>query len=139
MNKRYERYIDYIVSDLEVPYFKNMKEMYGLRLEEYNLVLSKLYNQSVTIEGRYVYDEQGNKIYLEHSKGSWGKWEYDTQGNKIYYENSNGFWKKWKYDTQGNITYFEDSNGFWAKYEYDNQGNEIYYEDSSGNIEDNRR
>jgi hypothetical protein len=118
MNKKYERYIDYIVNDLEAPYFFNMENQYGLRPDEYKLVLSKLYNQPVTIIGRYVYDNQENKLYFERSNGYWQKYEYDNQRNNIYYENSYGFWKKGEYDEQGKI---------------------IYYEDSNGHIEDNRR
>ena len=117
MNKKYERYIDYIVNDLEIPYFINIKDMYGLSEKEYPLVLSKIFNQPVIIRGNYVYNEQGNLIYLEDDDGYWDKREYDNQGNKIYYE---------------------DSNGYWEKYEYDEQGNKIYHENSYGEIEDNR-
>jgi hypothetical protein len=90
MNKRYERYIDYIVNDIQAPYFKNMREMYGLSPNEYELVLSKLYNQPVTIISDYVYNEQDNRVYYENSNGYWYKTEYDEQGNNIYYENSDG-------------------------------------------------
>jgi len=118
MNKRYQRYIDYIVSDIESPYFDNMKEMYGLSLDEYSLVLSKVYNQSVTIKGNQrVYDVNGNIIYREYSDGSWVKYEYDNNGYNIYYE---------------------DSDGHWVKYEYDNNGNNIYRETINGVIIDNR-
>ena len=54
MNKKYERYIEYIANDIEAPYFINMKDNYGLRSNEYVLVLSKLYNQPVSIEGGWV-------------------------------------------------------------------------------------
>ena len=138
MNKKYERYINYIVNDIEEPYFINMKDNYGLSEKEYELVLSKVYKQPVTIRGRSVYDVQGNIIYRETSNGFWEKSEYDTNGNKIYVERSDGYWEKSEYDTNGNKIYFEDSNGFWVKREYDNNGNEIYYENSYGNIEDNR-
>jgi uncharacterized membrane protein len=138
MNKKYERYINYIVNDIEAPYFINMKDNYGLSEKEYELVLSKVYNQPVTIKGRSVYDVQGNIIYRETSNGFWEKSEYDTNGNKIYVERSDGYWEKSEYDTNGNKIYFEDSNGFWVKREYDTNGNEIYYENSYGNIEDNR-
>ena len=117
MNKKYERYINYIVNDLEAPYFKNMKEMYGLRPDEYGLVLSKIYNQPVTIKGYYVYNVQGNEIYSENSYGDWYRKEYDEQGN---------------------MTYFEESDGYWFKREYDDQGNKVYYENSDGEMEDNR-
>ena len=111
MNKKYERYIDYIVNDIEAPYFKNMVDMYGLSPDEYELVLSKVYNLPVTIIGNSVYDEYSNKVYYESSTGFWEKREYGNLGNIIYLENSRGFWKKGEYDEQGKIIYYEDSNG----------------------------
>ena len=90
MNKKYERYINYIVNELEPPYFINMREMYGLKQDEYELVLSKVYDQPVTIKGNWVYDSNGNEIYSEDSDGSWYKYEYDQNNNFIYYENSDG-------------------------------------------------
>jgi len=138
MNKKYEKYINYIVNDIQAPYFINMRDNYGLSPDEYEMVLSKVYNQPVTIKGRSVYDVQGNIIYRETSNGFWEKSEYDTNGNKIYVKRSDGYWEKSEYDTNGNKIYFEDSNGFWVKREYDTNGNEIYYENSYGNIEDNR-
>jgi len=136
MNKKYIKYIEYIVNDIELPYFKNMEENYGLSEKEYPLVLSKLFNQSVTIKGDRVYGTNGNKIYFEDSNGDWAKYEYDTNGNKIYYEYSNGYWNKREYDTNGKLIYSEYSNGSWTKYGYDDNGNEIYYEDSDGVIID---
>ena len=91
MNKKYERYINYIADDIEAPYFENMRERYGLRPDEYPLVLSKIFNQSVTIEGGRVYNQYGDKIYHENSDGSWFKQEYDANGNEIYYEDNNGY------------------------------------------------
>jgi len=111
MSKKYERYIDYIVKDIEVPYFINMRDQYGLSPDEYEMILSKVYNQLVTIEGDYVYDEQDNKIYYEDSDGYWEKREYDVQGNIFYYEDSRGYWVKREYDTNGNLTYWENSDG----------------------------
>ena len=111
MNKKYQRYINYIINDIEAPYFINMKEMYGLKDNEYPLVLSKVFNEPVTVEGRDVYDTNNNLIYFENSDGSWSKWEYDANGNVIYYENSNGQWIKWEYDTDGNKIYSENSDG----------------------------
>ena len=111
MNKKYEKYINYIVNDLETPFFINMKDNYGLKQEEYELVLSKVFNEPVSIKGRYVYDTNGNEIYYESSNGSWHKYEYDTNGNLIYSETSNGFWFKREYDTNGNNIYYENSNG----------------------------
>ena len=138
MNKKYEKYINYIVNDIKSPYFINMKDNYGLKRNEYELVLSKVYNQPVTIKGRSVYDVQGNIIYRETSNGFWEKSEYDTNGNKIYSENSDGDWVKREYDANGNENYYEDSNGYWEKFEYDNNDNLIYHETSDGVIVDNR-
>jgi len=117
MSKKYKKYIEYVVNDIEAPFFINMKDNYGLKDNEMELVLPKLYDQPVSIEGNRV---------------------YDTNGNEIYYENSNGYWVKKEYDTNGNMIYSETSDGFWVKKEYDNQGNLIYTETSDGYIEDNR-
>jgi len=142
MNKKYERYIEYIVSDIEAPYFENMRDAYGLRPDEYELVLSKVYNEPVSIlisiEGDRVYNTNDNQIYFEDSNGDWKKREYDNNGNLIYQENSNGGWYKYEYDDNGNIIYREYNNGFWEKREYDTNGNIIYRENSDGHIEDNR-
>ena len=82
-----------ITNHIKPPYFKNMKE-YGLSPNEYNSVLSKIFNQpvkyGVTVQGYIVYDKQGNKLYRESSVGDWIKREYDEQGNRIYYEDSDG-------------------------------------------------
>ena len=164
--KKYERYINYIVNDIEKPYFYNMVEMYGLRPEEFEFVLSRLYNQPVTIKGKDVYDTNGNIIYTEgrtnfneYVDGYWHKREYDQNGNMIYFENSYGYWHKREYDSNnnkiydgdsnggwykqefdqyGNKIYFETSNDYWEKSEYDQYGNEIYYENSDGVIRDYR-
>ena len=91
MNKKYERYIEYIVSDLEAPYFINMKEMYGLSEKEYEMVLSKIFNQPIIFEGLNVYNQDGIKIYHESSTGRWYKKEYDNQGKLSYYVDSDGY------------------------------------------------
>ncbi len=90
MNKKYERYIEFIADDVEPPYFINMSDTYGLRPDEYKLVLSKVFNQPVTIKGSAGYNANGNLIYYENSNGFWYKKEYDANDNQIYYENSNG-------------------------------------------------
>ena len=141
MNKRYERYIEYIVNDIQAPYFINMKDSYGLRPDEYNLVLSKVFNEPVSIDDGFqkrVYNKRGFEIYVEDNDGDWSKWEYDANGNEIYGETSYGYWYKKEYDGQRNLVYSEDSYGYWRKWEYNDQGNEIYFEDSYGNIRDNR-
>ena len=91
MNKKYERYINYIADDIEAPYFENIREIYGLRPDEYPLVLSKIFNQPVTIGGDRVYNQYDDKIYHENSDGDWFKQEYDANGNEIYYEDNNGY------------------------------------------------
>ena len=90
MNSKYKKYIDYIASDIELPYFNYMRDHYGLKQEEMVMVLSKVYNQPVTIEGNRVYNTNGNEIYYEDSDGYWYKEEYDTNGNLIYRETSRG-------------------------------------------------
>ena len=120
MNKKYQRYIEFIVSDLQAPYFNNMVEMYGLRPDEYELVLSKVFNQPVT------------------TKGHWEKFVYDSNDNEIYWEDSNSNWVKQEYDDQGNTIYWEDNTGYWHKNEFDSNGNLIYREDSNGDITDRR-
>ena len=117
MNEKYQKYIDYIVNDIEAPYFINMGDMYGLSEKEYEMVLSKVFNQPFTIKGDYVYNQLGDVIY---------------------YERSDGYWYKREYNKQGKLTYYKNSTGYWEKTEYDKQGNEIYFENSDGEIEDNR-
>ena len=115
MNKKYERYIDYIVNDIKPPYFKNMRDQYGLSEKEYNLVLRRIFNQPVSIDDGFqkrVYNKRGFEIYTEDNDNTWEKWEYDDQGNEIYHENSYGKWYKKEYDGQGNITYYENSDGY---------------------------
>ena len=111
MNKKYIKYINYIVSDIEAPYFINMKDTYGLSEKEYSLVLSKIFNQPVTIKNHYVYNTNGKVIYNEASDGFWNKREYDQNDNQIYYETTDGYWYKKEYDDHGNIIYYEDSDG----------------------------
>jgi len=137
MKDKYKKYIEYIVNDIEAPYLKSL-DQYGLKDNEKEMILSKVFNQSVTIKGNWVYNTNGNEIYIETSDGNWIKYEYDSNGNLIYREDADGFWIKYEYDANGNLIYREDADGFWIKYEYDTNNNEIYYEDSTGYIEDNR-
>ena len=111
MNKKYENYINHIVSDLEIPYFFNMENQYGLRPDEYELVLSKVIDEPISVEGNNILNKHGKVIYYEIGDGSWVRYEYDNQGNQIYFENSNGFWFKKEYDNQGNLIYHENNNG----------------------------
>jgi len=137
MKDKYKKYIEYIVNDIEAPYLKSL-DQYGLKDNEKEMILSKVFNQSVTIKGNWVYNTNGNEIYIETSDGNWIKYEYDANGNLIYREDADGFWIKYEYDASGNEIYREMSNGAWAKYEYDEQGREVYYEGFDGIIIDNR-
>ena len=110
MNSKYKKYIEYIANDIELPYLKSL-EPYGLKQEEMDLVLSKVYDQPVTIKGIFVYDSNGNIIYIETSDGNWEKREYNTNGNKIYYEDSDGYWYKREYDSNGDVIYHEGFDG----------------------------
>ena len=118
MNKKYKKYIDYIVNDIELPYLKYLGQ-YGLKQDEMEYVLSKVFNEPVSIKGDYVY-------------------VYDTNGNVIYYENSYGYWVKRDYNSNGNVIYYEDGNGYWYKREYDSNGKVIYHEGFDGIIIDDR-
>ena len=68
MNSKYKKYINYIINDIELPYLKYL-DQYGLKQEECELVLSKLYDQQVTIKGNRVYDSNDKLIYSENSTG----------------------------------------------------------------------
>jgi hypothetical protein len=137
MNNKYERYINYIVNDIELPYLKYL-EQYGLKDNEYESVLSKVYNQPVTIKSNRVFDSNGNVIYRENSNGYWSEREYHTNGNILYYEGGGDSWYKREFDINGNRIYYENSNGYWEKREYNSNGNQIYYETSDGEIIDKR-
>jgi len=65
MNKKYEIYIDYIVNGIQPPYFKNMRDQYGLRPDEYELVLSKLYDQPVGLKVKKSITEKVNPSILK--------------------------------------------------------------------------
>ena len=118
MNKKYERYINFIVDDLQPPYYENMRDIYGLRPDEYELVLSKVFNEPIKI----INDDTVVK------KG----------GITLYREKVNGFWVKKEYNADNQITYREYYDGYWERWEYDVNGNKIYYENEEGDIEDNR-
>ena len=137
MNKKYQRYINYIVSDIELPYLKYL-EQYGLSDNEMEYVLSKVYEQPVSIKDNYVFDSNGNVIYRENSNGYWSEREYHTNGNILYYEGGGDSWYKREFDINGNRIYYENSNGYWEKREYNSNGNQIYYETSDGEIIDKR-
>ena len=59
-----------------------------------------------------VYDDKGNKIYIEFSDGGWKKSEFNEKGKEIYYETDGGYWIEKEYDDKGNIIYLETSTGY---------------------------
>ena len=110
MNVKHQKYIDYIAKDIELPYLKSLN-MYGLKQDEMELVLSKVFNQPVLVRNNHVYNTNNNEIYRETNNGDWCKYEYNDQGKRTYHEDSTGFWSKREYDTNGNIIYWENSDG----------------------------
>ena len=143
MNKKYERYINYILNNIQKPYFKNMEENYGLSEKEYKPVLSKLFNQEIIIESynnaKGVYNLKGNEIYSEDKFGYWTISEYDDNGNETYSVDSYGRKIKTEYNNNnGHTVYYENEDGYWYKQLYDIHNNLIYFEDSNGNIDDYR-
>ena len=64
MKDKYKKYIDYIASDIELPYLKYLN-MYGLKKEDMDLVLSKLFNEPVIYIKplRGVYNKNRSIIY----------------------------------------------------------------------------
>jgi len=102
------RFIEKVANYIKIPYFKNMESL-GLTEDEYEMVLSKVYGQPVTINGNNVYDQYGNRIYFEDSDGNWIKRGYDINGKVIYYETSSGYIEE--FDQYGNRIYSVDSNG----------------------------
>ena len=144
MNKKYERYIEYIINDIKPPYIYNMREIYGLREEEYKMVLSKIFNNKVLIHYSAndteisVYNISADLIYYE-SPRFWEEFNRQKIGGKyrvLFYHNSIGKTERFEYDSDGNDIYFEDNTGYWERREFDIKGNVISYSDSYGNYEE---
>ena len=132
MNSKYKKYINYIVSDIKPPYFKNMEEMYGASESEFVPIMKKVFKQDVEWE--------------DDAKSHMGGWSEptmnilkDKSGYTIYYEDSDGYWAKREYNECGRETYHEDSTGYWSKAEYDEKCNETYFENSKGYTYGHRR
>ena len=122
MNIKHQKYIEYIVRDIELPYIKYLN-MYGLNKEDMELVLSKVFNQPVVYIKQTcgVYNKKKNNIYHEYISGTWIKYEYDNNGNVIYREDSNGSWEKREYDSLGYLIYSETTNGVIRDNRYERQ------------------
>ena len=134
---RQEQFLNKIILLMkdDYPLIKKLKDngFYNdLSEKEFNYVLSGIFGEPVKLKRKYIYNQNGNKIYHEHSDGYWEKYEYDDNGHRIYFQNSNGDWYKSEYHENGKVIYFEESTGWWQKHEYDENWNEIYREDSDG-------
>jgi hypothetical protein len=90
MNNKYKKYIEYIANDIELPYFKSL-EQYGLKQDEMDLVLSKVFNQPVKFVVNRVYDKDNNELYYERRDGYWIKNIFDDEGNEINFYDSDGY------------------------------------------------
>ena len=110
MNVKYKKYIEYIVSDIQVPYLKSL-EAYGLKKEDMDLVLSKLFNESVIYikQTGGVYNKNRSNIYREMSDGSWERRIYNKNNNQTYYEDSYGNCCRREYDSEGCLTLVKDN------------------------------
>ena len=106
MNKKHQRYIDYIANDIKPPYFKNMVEMYGATESEFVPIMTKVFNQYVEWEDNAKYENSDGWSY--HTMNTLK----DKSGKEIYYENIDGTWLKWGYDADGVRNYFENSDGY---------------------------
>ena len=129
MNKKYQKYIEYIAKDIEPPYFKSL-EPYELLSKEKEDVFSIIFNQPVRIVGHSVIGKQEGVIYSESCEGYWEIKEYSEDGFLILWKNSSGTIRKW--DNEGNILYEATGNGYYARWEYDEDGNETLYATSDG-------
>jgi len=144
MNKKYERYIEYIINDIKPPYIYNMREIYGLSEDEYKTILSKIFNHKVMIHYGYngteisVYNTSADLVYYEGPR-FWEEFNRQKIGGKyrvLFYHNSIGKTERFEYDSDGNDIYFEDNTGYWERREFDIKGNVISYSDSYGNYEE---
>lgn len=59
-----------------------------------------------------VFDEKGNKIYIEFSSGDWKKSKFNEKGKEIYYETDKGYCIEFEYDDKGDVIYLETSDGY---------------------------
>jgi hypothetical protein len=106
-------YFEKILSLLEEPYFHNLRSI-GVDERYYHEILSKLYNDNITIIDfnhiNRINDNNGNEVYIEYPDGYWRKLKYNTKIYTIYYENSEGLWIKQEFDDNGGIIYRETSS-----------------------------
>ena len=102
--------LEKVLKDIKSPYFKNMEKL-GLNNKEKKSLLSKVFNQPISIENQSIYDTNDNLIYREMVGDLWYKKKYDKNRNQTYFENNDGFWVKKGYDKNNNQIYHETSDG----------------------------
>ena len=110
MNIKHQKYIEYIAKDIELPYLKSLKP-YGLKQDEMNMVLSKLFNEPVIYIKplRGVYNKNRSNIYREMIDGSWEIRKYNKNNKQTYYEDSYGNCCRREYDSEGCLTLVKDN------------------------------
>ena len=142
MNEKYKRYIQFIADNIDKPYSRNM-DAYGLTDDEKKLVLSKIYDDVISIRitngnnlSLEVLDDYGSRLYYE-TPNVWYNNTFDDQGNTIFQENHTGWWCKNEFNEDGRAIYSENSDGFWVKREF-NGSRMVYCEYSTGDIVDRR-
>jgi len=110
MNAKHQKYIEYIAKDIELPYLKSL-EAYGLKKDEVDLVLSKLFNEPVIYikQTGGVYNKNRDNIYREMSDGSWERRIYNKNNNQTYYEDSYGNCCRREYNSEGCLTLVKDN------------------------------
>jgi|688.fasta_scaffold609151_2 hypothetical protein len=134
---RYEWEYDFIIPQVEIPYFENIKKL-NLNKDLNEIILKNIFGEDIIIKKDCVTDLNDNLFYYETSYGFWKRVKYDSKGNEIYMSDANGTLNQYEYDSNDNITYVQYNNGYWRKHEYNVFGDEIYVEDSKGNIVDKR-
>lgn len=142
MNEKYKRYIQFIADNIDKPYSRNM-DAYGLTDDEKKLVLSKIYDDVISIRitngnnlSLEVLDDYGSRLYYE-TPNVWYNNTFDDQCNTIFQENHTGWWCKNEFNEDGRAIYSENSDGFWVKREF-NGSRMVYCEYSTGDIVDRR-
>lgn len=100
MNKKTKNYLDKVIKILEVPYFYNMKEQFGvITPNQQKYVICNIFNLDVKTTKvnkiGHICNNKGELLYHEYKgTGGWYKQEYDENGNIIFDINCHGYWKK---------------------------------------------
>ena len=95
---------------IKPPYIKNLEEL-GLTDEEIKLSLEEFSGGEYQNFGKYGVIKKNNQNIYDETSEYWHLYEYDDEGNLIYKENSKGYWVKYRYDKDGWVIYKEDKYG----------------------------